>query len=302
MLAGGLSLSGLGVRPLTRAMPDSVTDVFIDFTTPLEGRVSYLYLDGVGLVTVGLGCMLESVGSALPLPFVHRDDMATPATQTEIRQAFSTVMARQDIRGRHTLFEPLTDIRLTNRGIDDLALQKLAEYERTLTGQAAFADLDQWPADAQLGLLSLTWAKGPGYTGWPNFVAACEAKDWVRAARECQLAHPVGTQVHRNAANWALFRDAAYVALNSLDTTTLYYQLQGTRPTVRLGSTGPDVTALQERLVALGYLESITTVFDADTDAAVRAFQQDNALDADGVCGGVSWAALGTCVPKGTPL
>jgi hypothetical protein len=125
MLAGGLSLSGLGVRrtnqtrvavrPLTRAMPDSVIDVFIDFTTPLEGRVSYLYLDGVGLVTVGLGCMLESVGSALPLPFVHRDDMATPATQTEIRQAFSTVMARQDIRGRHTLFEPLTDIRLTNR-------------------------------------------------------------------------------------------------------------------------------------------------------------------------------------------
>lgn len=50
-----------------------------------------------------------------------------------------------------------------------------------------------------------------------------------------------------------------------------------------LGDEGEDVAALQERLADLKYLASPSTgVFDAETEAAVTAFQKRNGLSADG--------------------
>lgn len=46
---------------------------------------------------------------------------------------------------------------------------------------------------------------------------------------------------------------------------------------------GPDVAALNAALVELGYLEVTGDVFDAATDAAVRALQADVGMDVDGV-------------------
>ncbi|MFN7145854.1 MAG: peptidoglycan-binding domain-containing protein, partial [Myxococcota bacterium] len=58
--------------------------------------------------------------------------------------------------------------------------------------------------------------------------------------------------------------------------------------TLKEGATGPEVTALQK---ALGAPE--TGVFDAATTAAVKAFQEKNALGADGIAGGNTLRALG---------
>ena len=56
--------------------------------------------------------------------------------------------------------------------------------------------------------------------------------------------------------------------------------------TLRYGSEGAEVTTLQNRLIALGYLAgSADGKFGRDTKAAVIAFQKANQLDADGVVG-----------------
>ena len=67
------------------------------------------------------------------------------------------------------------------------------------------------------------------------------------------------------------------------------------RPTVKLGSTGADVTYLQTRLIALGYLTGTADgVFGTGTQAAVIKFQQaKNINPANGEVGAATWAALG---------
>lgn len=66
---------------------------------------------------------------------------------------------------------------------------------------------------------------------------------------------------------------------------------------LRYGMEGEDVRELKERLLSLGcYAPAVTRLtncrFGADTRAAVRAFQRANALEADGVVGPLTWAAL----------
>jgi peptidoglycan hydrolase-like protein with peptidoglycan-binding domain len=66
-----------------------------------------------------------------------------------------------------------------------------------------------------------------------------------------------------------------------------------TRPTLRQGSSGPDVRYLQGRLVEYGYNLTIDGQFGPMTASAVRAFQSSNGLTPDGIVGPLTWAALG---------
>ncbi|MEX2504540.1 MAG: N-acetylmuramoyl-L-alanine amidase [Egicoccus sp.] len=62
---------------------------------------------------------------------------------------------------------------------------------------------------------------------------------------------------------------------------------------IQLGSAGPDVEDVQRRLGELGLpCESDRGVFDEQTLVAVRAFQQQRGLPADGVVGPDTWHAL----------
>lgn len=63
-------------------------------------------------------------------------------------------------------------------------------------------------------------------------------------------------------------------------------------PTLRRGSRGDDVVALQSALVAAGYEIDVDGIFGAGTEEAVVQFQSDNDLDADGIVGRNTWAAL----------
>jgi peptidoglycan hydrolase-like protein with peptidoglycan-binding domain len=65
--------------------------------------------------------------------------------------------------------------------------------------------------------------------------------------------------------------------------------------TVSLGSTGDDVKRVQRvlaRMLDYNPFGPITGVFDAGVEAAVKLFQQNNGLVADGVVGPPTWAAL----------
>jgi peptidoglycan hydrolase-like protein with peptidoglycan-binding domain len=65
-------------------------------------------------------------------------------------------------------------------------------------------------------------------------------------------------------------------------------------PTLRRGSTGPDVRRLQRILVMIKVLDytQIDGIFGPKTEAAVRSFQQGEGLTVDGVVGPATWGAL----------
>lgn len=65
-------------------------------------------------------------------------------------------------------------------------------------------------------------------------------------------------------------------------------------PTIKKGDAGPDVRAMQEQLIKLGYLKAGEDDgnFGKHTDAALRAFQHTAGLKADGVRGPLTGAAL----------
>ncbi|MGI6113796.1 MAG: L,D-transpeptidase family protein [Mahellales bacterium] len=57
---------------------------------------------------------------------------------------------------------------------------------------------------------------------------------------------------------------------------------------------GPDVLNVQQRLTELGYYNGPTdSIYDYEVVDAVKAFQQENQLMADGVVGPDTWNAIG---------
>lgn len=78
------------------------------------------------------------------------------------------------------------------------------------------------------------------------------------------------------------------------------------RRTIRNGCSGEDVTYAQEKLQKLGYDIGSTGAdgkFGKKTEAAVKAFQKDNGLTADGVIGPMTWEALEKATaPNVTPV
>ena len=65
------------------------------------------------------------------------------------------------------------------------------------------------------------------------------------------------------------------------------------RSIVRIGSTGADVRYLQQSLTKLGYSPgSIDGIFGSKTDTAVRLFQKNKGLVADGIVGYNTWTAI----------
>ena len=71
-------------------------------------------------------------------------------------------------------------------------------------------------------------------------------------------------------------------------------------PTMRLGSSGSDVTDLQSRLLTLGYLDypNATGYYGALTKTAVIRFQSNNGLSADGIAGPLTQSKLSSSAAR----
>ena len=74
-------------------------------------------------------------------------------------------------------------------------------------------------------------------------------------------------------------------------TPAIQYTAQGL-PILRPGMRGSQVVKLQEKLSRLGFLKSVDGDFGPVTAEAVKAFQQRNGLEPDGVVGGATWQLL----------
>jgi len=187
----------------------SVLSTLLRFNKPLEGEVLWPYQDILGLVTVGIGCLIENTTGdraalALSVPWVGGP---TPRT---IREEFAKVDAYP--KALHfNRYRDACSLRLTEDGVSDLLQNRAEQFERVL--KAGFPGWDDWPADAQLGVLGIAWACGPGFWHtFTNFQRAANARNWLTAMR-CAGIRSAGNPgvVPRNAQVALCFANAAEI-------------------------------------------------------------------------------------------
>jgi GH24 family phage-related lysozyme (muramidase) len=199
------------------------------FTEPLEGRVHWMYLDVLGLVTTGIGNLVDPVYAALRLPWKRPD--GNLASVAEVRGDWERLKARQDLRKLHFKYAAgITTVRLTDADIENLVIGKLLENERYML--KALPDWDEFPADAQLGISSMAWAVGPGFTAkFGNFTRAANKQDWIGGKASCAIRTEGNPGViPRNKANERCFENAAFVIANNLDRAVLHWPSSATVP------------------------------------------------------------------------
>jgi hypothetical protein len=194
-----------------------------------------MYLDVKGLVTVGVGNLIDPLSAALGLSFRYKNKPGVKnpgqlASRADIEAEWKLIKGKPDLAKRgHRACEPLTNLELDDAAINTLINNRLLQNESFLKRQTAFKDFDKWPADAQLALLSMAWAMGPGFSAsWPRLSAACGKMDFDGAAENCQMSESGNPGVvPRNLANKRLFQNAAAVLAGEADgfyqRQTLYY-------------------------------------------------------------------------------
>jgi hypothetical protein len=190
----------------------SVQSTFRAFNTQFEGCIPSMYLDIDGLVTVAVGNLVDPVELAQALPF--RCKNGSLATQAEIAAEWQTLKSDPELANRgYQACELITQLELSDDSITSLILERLTSNESFLKRQPWFRNFDTWPADAQLGLLSMAWAMGPAGPGeFPLFRAACQKLDFNAAAAECRMDETGNPGlIRRNLANFTLFSNAAIV-------------------------------------------------------------------------------------------
>lgn len=201
-----------------------VEAAFPSFTTRFEGSVNCMYLDVKGLVTIGVGCLIDPVMQALGLPFlskstgarVSRDSIAAEWRAVKV----NTYLASQGWRSAAAV----TSLMLSPDSVDELLVARLRSNDAYLSNRFGGSNgWEQLPADAQLAVHSMAWACGPAFH-FPRFEAALLARDFETCARECHLddSHNAGL-TPRNAANAQLFLNAASVVADGSDPSVLLY-------------------------------------------------------------------------------
>jgi hypothetical protein len=207
-------------------MRASVLQQFSLFSARFEGREPMMYLDTHHpdpLVTTGVGNLIDPMELALNLPWVDALSGA-PASQGEIMTEWSTVKSLTAHSGGPTSFWGMrAKLRLKPQGIDQLVNSKLLEFEAILKTRPCFNNWENFPADAQLGILSMSWAMGAEFN-YPKFCQAASLADWATCAIECYIPDQANPGLRpRNEANIQLFQNAAIVARKNLDPSILYY-------------------------------------------------------------------------------
>jgi hypothetical protein len=198
----------------------AVRNAFVAFNAPMEGVTSWMYLDVKGLVTCAIGNLIDPVEYAIGLPWLMAD--GTRATEAEIRGEWERIKARQDWRLRGgAIFKSIALLHLDEAGILVTVSRKLDEMDRALSRR--FSGYEEWPADAQLATLSMSWACGAAFR-FPRLEEALRGKAFAMAAEECTISTVGNPGVKpRNERNRVLYRNASVVASRKLNPEALYW-------------------------------------------------------------------------------
>lgn len=193
---------------------------FWPFTAPLEGVVAHFYADVKGLVTIGVGNLVDPVEAALWLTMYRADGVR--ASRAEIREDWNEVKGNPHAaRLGHRYAAKLTRLRMRDDDIRRLVETKLMQNEAILVQR--FPGWDDFPADGQLATHSMAWACGPHFR-FPKLETALLAGDFRTASVECKM-NEAGNPglVPRNRHNRVLYRNANMAKTTGLDPEQLYW-------------------------------------------------------------------------------
>lgn len=225
-ILGASTLQALGiavpaVQPLARTtapaidgLKPDVAAIFPAFSIKYEGNTPFMYTDSKGLVTTGIGNLIDPQGAAMGLPWKNSDGSA--ASQADIAAAWNTV--KNAYPGVQSVAsQSLTTIRLDPDGVAQLVDSKLASFVSVLRSE--FSNFDSLPAAAQLALCSISWAWGPAFpkvwgTNGDAFIQAIQSNDFASASNIMMTASAHEESINpgivpRDAANRDLFAEAA---------------------------------------------------------------------------------------------
>lgn len=172
-----------------------------------EGNIAHFYKDTKDKVTIGIGHMVPTADAAVSLPLTRA---SRPATDAQKRACWTTISGKPSGQTANS-YGQFTDCRLSTT--DSKALLKTRLEQDVIDLKRKFSQLDTFPWDAQDALLDMIFNLGPtrfNANAWPNLFRAVNAKDWKRAADECNRPD---VQPERNQAIKALFQAAADIHL-----------------------------------------------------------------------------------------
>jgi hypothetical protein len=237
-------------------MHQSVKDRFLSFTESFEGGTSHgiriMFLDAYNRVGTAAGIDLDmnAAGYSHDAAVAEREGM--PKALRLIWKFKAGLPKAGQIAGKDDViaewrnikkqkpnhwweyYQQFTSLEATDDSLRSEVQKKLESNETFLKASPYYKDLDNWPADAQLALMSMAWS-GPALVRYqfPQFGRYCQAMDFSHAAEQCRISGP-GSLARRNAANSQLFRNAAAIleagTSYGFEKSRLYYPVVVLRP------------------------------------------------------------------------
>jgi hypothetical protein len=229
-------------------MRKSVQDVFFDFSAQHEGFTPFMYCDTLNLVTTGIGNLIDAgvrnafdisdraMAPAMSLPWKFKGPgwtsknpvAADTASQADIKEAWiRTKLQEQNVPGFSQrggfAYAGLTPLTLDLQGLKTLFNKTLTSFDSTLNSR--YPGYESWPADAQLAILSMSWAMGPAFN-FPAFKAAVTNLDFRKAAELSFFKGGGGTlenRTGRNRENVLMFTNAADSLKGGVDPDRLFF-------------------------------------------------------------------------------
>lgn len=208
---GQKPIQGKGVAPGFQATRASVVNSFIPWSSPFENYTTFPYTDAEGLVTVGLGNMIDAM---VPGQIKHKNcgygtrtpcGQATPTSKALSLpwQGGSIALDWQKLKAQwpgvqSNACERITSARLPKSAIDQIIHDQLVYNEKDILH--LLPNFGAAPSDAQMAVHSMAWAMGTGNLAtFKSFLDSLRAENYADAAAQSHM-QGVGIDI-RNLAN-----------------------------------------------------------------------------------------------------